>query len=143
MIRRANINDIFAIAKTENEVLGFTLGTDFLYNELSASDIAHYFVYELNKEIIGYVGFRIYDNNAEMMNFVIGKHYQNHGYGQAMFDYFIEYSKVYQINFITLEVRKSNKKAIRFYTRNGFTKSYVKENYYKNEDAIVYLKEVE
>ena len=42
---------------------------------------------------------------------------------------------------ISLEVRKSNLKAISLYERNGFEISRVRPNYYDDaEDAIVYIK---
>lgn len=142
MIRKAELTDIFNISKMEAAVLGSTLGVDFFYNELSLNDMARYYVYTINDEIVGYVGFRLYDNEAEMMNFVINHDYQNKGYGQELLDYFLAYIKTYPIYKISLEVRKSNKKAIRFYIKNGFTKSHNKKNYYMNEDAYVYIKEV-
>jgi ribosomal-protein-alanine N-acetyltransferase len=42
---------------------------------------------------------------------------------------------------MSLEVRKSNQVAIGFYQQYGFVESYLRPNYYQNEDAVVYIKE--
>lgn len=143
MIRKAQANDIFSIEKIENLVLNHSLGLNFLLSEIENSELSHYFVYETNKEIIGYIGSRIYDDVLEVFNFVVKKDYQNQGIGQKLFDYLIEYSKNYNVKSVTLEVRKSNKQAIRFYLKNDFYKSHIRKNYYGNEDAIVLIREVE
>ena len=41
----------------------------------------------------------------------------------------------------TLEVRKSNNNAINFYKKNGFKEAAIRKNYYKDEDAILMIKE--
>lgn len=142
MIRKMIISDIVKVTQIESKVLGNTLGIDFLYDELNVNPFAHYFVYLINNEIIGYIGFRIYDDSAEMMNFVINTNHQNQGYGQELFDYCLEYITNLNVKNISLEVRKSNTKAKRFYTKNGFLKAYTRKNYYENEDALVLMKEV-
>lgn len=143
MIRKATINDIFSLDKIESEVLTNTLGINFLLNEIENNDFAHYFVYELNKEIIGYIGVRIYDDICEVFNFVVKKNYQNQGYGKKLFNYLLQFIKDFNVETISLEVRKSNKAALRFYYKNDFIKSHIRKNYYLDEDAIVLIKEVE
>lgn len=41
----------------------------------------------------------------------------------------------------TLEVRKSNIPALNFYKKNGFKEAVIRKNYYKDEDAILMIKE--
>jgi len=144
MIRKATINDVIAIERLEKQTFGSSLGFNFLINEIEANDIAHYFVYEINNEIIGYIGVRIYDNNAEIFNFLIKDSHRSQGYGLELFNYFINYLNEYNIEKITLEVRKSNKQAMRFYLKQGFIHSHTRKNYYENnEDAYLLIKEVE
>ncbi|MDY0277202.1 MAG: ribosomal protein S18-alanine N-acetyltransferase [Acholeplasma sp.] len=142
MIRKMILSDVFKIVEIEKEILNDTLGVNFLYNELSINPFANYFVKELNGEVIGYLGTRIYDNNAEFMNFVIETEYQNQGFGQELFDYVMEELEKLKVKEVSLEVRKSNTKAKRFYVKNGFVKRYIRKDYYDNEDALVYIKEV-
>lgn len=142
MIRKAIVEDVFILDEIESEVLTNTLGVNFLFNEIQNNDIAHYFVYELNKEIIGYIGVRIYDDICEIFNFVVKQKYQNQGYGLKLFKHLLNYTKILNVKTISLEVRKSNKAALRFYYRNDFYKSHIRKNYYLVEDAIVLIKEV-
>ncbi len=143
MIRKATINDVFNLDIIEKEVLTNTLGVNFIFNEIENNPIAHYFVFDLNNEIIGYIGSRIYDDVCEVFNFVVKKAYQKQGYGQELFNHLLAYIKPMNVKTISLEVRKSNKTALRFYYKNDFLKSHVRKNYYLIEDAIVLIKEVE
>lgn len=136
MIRKAKLEDIHAIYKLEMNVLKQSLGESFLLSELELNPFSVYYVVENNKEIIGYLGLRVIDNNAEMLNFVIKKEHQNEGYGTKLLDNAILENNLQEIS---LEVRKSNKQARRFYEKRGFLKSHIRENYYENEDGIVYI----
>jgi [ribosomal protein S18]-alanine N-acetyltransferase len=142
MIRPITTTDIFQIIELEEKTLGQSLGADFLYQEITFNPYVYYIVYELNREVIGYLGYRLHENMAEMMNFVIKKEYQNQGFGTQLLGESLRYFKENNILTITLEVRKSNKNARVFYEKQGFKISHIKKNYYDKEDAIVYLKEV-
>lgn len=142
MIRKAILNDVVAIHHLEKRVLGDGLGQSFLYDELAINPFGHYFVYELKKEIIGYVGFRAIDEMAEMMNFVVDIDYQDQGIGSKLMVYVLDYLKDLGVLKIALEVRKSNKRARHFYEKFDFKVSHIRANYYDKEDAIVYIREV-
>lgn len=142
MIRKASLNDVPAIHHLEKRVLGDGLGQSFLYDELAINPFGHYFVYEKNKEIVAYVGFRAIDDNAEMMNFVVDLDYQNQGIGSELMAYVLNYLEALGVLKIALEVRKSNKRARHFYEKFQFKSSHIRNNYYEKEDAIVYIREV-
>lgn len=142
MIRKATVNDITYLVRIEKKVFTQSLGESFLFDELLLNPFAHYFVYELNKEVIGYIGFRAIDSNSEMMNFCMDPEYQGQGYGTEILNYSIDYLKNIGVSSILLEVRKSNKTAQAVYEKFGFKKSHIRKNYYQNEDAFVYMKEV-
>jgi [ribosomal protein S18]-alanine N-acetyltransferase len=142
MIRKMNEDDIIQVVKLESEHLGQTLGAAFFLNELTYHPSPYYLVYELGKEIIGYIGYRLHEKQAEMMNFVVKENYQHQGYGSALFEQSLEYFKINNIKTISLEVRKNNFKARSFYEKQGFIMSHIKYKYYDHEDGIVYIKEV-
>jgi [ribosomal protein S18]-alanine N-acetyltransferase len=142
MIRLIKTTDIFQIAELEETTLGQSLGTEFLLQEIMYNPYAYYIVYELNQEVIGYLGYRLHENMAEMMNFVIKQEYQNQEFGTQLIEESFKHFKANHIKTITLEVRKNNQKARRFYEKQGFSVSHIKKNYYDKEDAVVYLKEV-
>ncbi|MBU1141349.1 MAG: ribosomal protein S18-alanine N-acetyltransferase [Firmicutes bacterium] len=142
MIRKATINDVIYLVRIEKKVFAQSLGESFLYDELLLNPFAHYFVYELNKEVVGYIGFRAIDSNAEMMNFCVDPDHQGQGFGSEILDYSIEYLKTLGVNNLLLEVRKNNHQAQAIYEKFGFVKSHIRKNYYETEDAYVYMKEV-
>ncbi len=142
MIRKATLDDVIYLVRIEKQVFTQSLGESFLYDELLLNPFAHYFVYEVNKEVVGYIGYRAIDENAEMMNFCFDPEYQGQGFGTELLNHSIEFLQGLGVKQILLEVRKSNKQAQAVYEKLGFQKSYVRKQYYGTEDAWVYIKEV-
>lgn len=143
MIRLMTIDDIDQVVRLEKLVFNETLGDVFLYNEISINPLSKYYVYEENEQVVSYIGLRIYDNEAEVMNFLVDPNYRNEGYGTKIMNYVLNDLEAMKVDSITLEVRKSNKVAQNFYYKNGFSKISVKKNYYaNNEDAYFLKKEV-
>ncbi len=142
MIRKATVNDVKYLVRIEKKVFTQSLGESFLYDELLLNPFAHYFVFELNKEVIGYVGYRAIDTNAEMMNFCLDPEYHGQGFGTELLTYSIDFLKGLGVDKLLLEVRKSNHQAQSIYEKLGFKKSHIRKNYYQTEDAYVYIKEV-
>lgn len=142
MIRKAIPSDIFHMVKLEKSAFKTTLGEKFLLQELNDNPFGFYYVYELNKTVIGYIGFRVYDDQAEMMNFVVSMDHQDEGYGTQLLTFCLNELENKQVKTISLEVRKSNKKAQHVYEKMGFKLSHVRKKYYENEDGYVLVKEV-
>ncbi len=142
MIRKATIEDILSIVKLEESVFNVSLGETFLYDELMLNPFAHYFVYEIDSEVLGYIGFRATDETSEMMNFAVSPKAQGMKIGSNLLAYSLAYLKQIGVKKIMLEVRKSNTRAQHIYEKFGFIQSYIRKNYYETEDAYVYMKEV-
>lgn len=144
-IRLLEIQDIKKVVELEETYLFETLGEEMLKSELARIDQnkvegVRFYVITLDDQVIGYIGRSYFLEEAEVLNFVIDGSFQHQGFGQLLFDYMIE--KMPGVKKITLEVRKSNQKAINFYKKNGFQEIFVRKAYYKNgEDAILLLKE--
>lgn len=143
MIRYMTELDIIKIVELEKKVFNESLGEEFLYNELKLNPYQKYFVYELNNILIGYIGLRVYDDKAEVLNFLINEDYQNKGYGKELFNFVINFLKDSNINELTLEVNVLNKKALSFYKKFNFEIVTKKKNYYKNNvDAYLLKRDV-
>ena len=141
LIRRANLNDIPNIVHLEMLVLHESLGESFLYDELSLNPFARMYIIEDDKGFSGFIGLRV-DDQADMMNFAIVPEKQRQGYGKKLLLYVLDILKKEGIKQLTLEVRESNVGAQKLYESCGFKRSHTRKNYYKTEDAIVYMKEV-
>jgi len=142
MIRKAKVDDINNLVSLEKKVFEQSLGESFLYDEFLLNPFAHYFVFEQEGKIIGYIGYRAIDEAAEMMNFCVDPSYQSMGIGAEILAHSIQYLKNLKVKTILLEVRVSNHKAISLYEKFGFTRKHKRINYYGNEDAFVFVKDV-
>ena len=139
MIRRANLNDISNIINLEHKIFNQSLGKIILENIYNNYPFSNILVYEIDKQIIGYLSYRLNDKNSELLNFLIDTNFQRKGYGSKLFDYYIDELKRNKVESIILEVRSKNEKALSFY--NKYKPTFIKtiKNYYINDDAIVLL----
>lgn len=101
------------------------------------------FVAKLDKINIGFIALRLIkiyskkdENEAEIHNFAVAKHFQKQGIGAKLLQQAIKAEKPRKI---WLEVRKSNDTAVKFYIKNGFQVIGERKNYYINplEDALL------
>ena len=143
MIREYEKKDIDEIVNLENKVLGETLGAE-MFNKSLFLSMAHYYVYEENKKILGYVSTSFDGDVIEILNLCVDNDYQSKGIGSKLFGYALTDLFKKGAKSAILEVRETNYGAIRFYDRFGFKKISVRKSYYKNGDsALVLQKEFE
>lgn len=143
MIRAATVSDLDEIVILEEKVLKHSLGISFLRQELIDNPASSIYVYELNKRIIGYIGYRLTDLYGEMLNLVVDIEYQNQGIGTKLMTFIINELYASGAESLVLEVRKSNLKAIKFYEKFGAYRINTLTNYYEgSEDALVMIMEV-
>lgn len=141
-VRLAKKEDADIIKHIELSALDQSLGTSFLIEELSKNPFANYFLIFTDADVpVGYMGVRIVDDHAEVMNFAIYKEQQNKGYGTHLLEHVLTYVSTQGVRGMSLEVRKSNTLAQYIYEKYGFVASRLRPNYYTDEDAIVYFKE--
>lgn len=103
------------------------------------NDFSHYFIVKKNDEIIGYFGMIIVLDECQIHNIGILSEEQNNGYGNKIMEFIIDYCNKNNINYITLEVREYNFKAIKLYEKYGFKKMSRIKGYYTNptEDGLL------
>ena len=143
MIRKYEKKDIDEIVNLENKVLGETLGAE-MFNKSLYLSMAHYYVYEENKKVLGYISTSFDGEIIEILNLCVDNSYQSKGIGSKLFGYALIDLYKKGAKSAILEVRESNYGAIKFYTRFGFKKISVRKSYYKNGDtALVFQKEFE
>ena len=140
-VRKATFEDAEIITAIEQSALDETLGIPFLRQELLTNPFANYYIVEEDGVSIGYIGIRVVDDHGEILNFAVYKEKQRQGYGRFLFESVLKEMFHVGVTSMSLEVRKSNHIAISFYQQYGFVESYLRPNYYKDEDAIVYIKE--
>ena len=121
---------------------------DFLY-EMHENQFANLWVIELSnaslglKSVVGFVDYWQTFDSGTICQIAIHPELQSNGVGSELLKEVIKDAYAKRIRTITLEVRKSNNKAIKFYEKFGFVYSHVKEGYYSDgEDALYMMLEV-
>lgn len=95
-----------------------------------------------NNEIVGFAGFKIIIDEADIMNIVVKKNFRKNGIGSVLLENLISLSKSLNLKSITLEVNENNISAINLYNKFDFVKLGVRKNYYGNSNAIIMSKKI-
>lgn len=101
-----------------------------------------YFVTAMSEDsILGYGGMHCAIDEFYIDNIAVFRHRRNNGVGTAIVQALIDEAKRRDGNFISLEVRVSNK-AISLYERLGFKEEGRRKNFYSNptEDGLILTK---
>ncbi len=109
------------------------------FREEIDNERAHYVVLEEDGRIIGYGGFWQILDEGHFTNLAVTSEYRGKGFGVKLVRAMIESCKELNITSVTLEVRESNKAALRAYVSVGFHIEGKRKRYYANpvEDAII------
>ena len=135
-------DDIDFVVENENKFFNHSIVRDMLKSEINSNPYAYYIIAFMDDLRIGYLSSWMPIPQAEILNLFIINEYQGRGIGLMMLKYAISHFISNNCNSISLEVRKSNYKAINLYSKLGFKNVYIRKNYYQDgEDAILMLKE--
>lgn len=148
VVRAIVLDDIKDLLSIEREVYAGELPwtkTAFLM-ELQAADPHLYLLIQKDGQTIGFVGCRIFGEDAHITNVAVLTQYQGNGIGSFLIREVQEFARINDCKKISLEVRISNKNAQRVYRQLGFVSNTIKPAYYSEnkEDAlemILYLEE--
>ena len=113
---------------------------DFL--EMVEADYAFYYVAESEGKIVGCCGIRNMAGEGEITNVVVSAEYRNQKIGYQMMKHMLSQAEKIGISACTLEVRTSNRPAIRLYESLGFRAEGIRPGFYERprEDALIMWK---
>ena len=117
-------------------VLGREIKDDY---ELSFSPVSKCFIYEENDEIVGFIIADIFEDRAEIIDVAVDVMYRNKKIGDKLVKYVVDLSKENGCESITLEVKVTNKPALKLYKNNGFEIVSIRKKYYSNGTIDAYL----
>lgn len=133
--------DIKEVAKIEEEEFADPWPARYFSDDLNNNPFSRFFVLKDNEEVIGYVGMWLMFENCDLVNIAIKKAYQGKGLGEKLLKFILSEAIKEKCEFMHLEVRVSNLKAISLYKKYGFEKLRIRQGYYENgEDAIDMMK---
>jgi len=136
--RCMTIDDIEQVHKIECEVFSKPWSINAFKDEMN-NENAYYYVVEKDNKVIGYAGLWKILDEGHITNVAVSKKFQGQGLGTSLLKKLIEKTEKSGIKSFTLEVRKSNTKAINIYKRLGFKEVGFRKNFYEEpkEDAII------
>ena len=145
MIRRMIFEDIDQVLVVEELSFATPWSRAALVFEMMDNEHAHYFVAEMEGEIVAYCGAWFVLDQGTITNIAVNPTFRGRKIGDALFHYILNYAKDEGIAEISLEVRVSNKAAQGLYRKYGFMDGGIRKHYYvdNNEDALVMFRSLE
>lgn len=101
-----------------------------------------FIVAENEIDVLGYMGFAAVCGEGYVTNVAVFEKYRNMGVGTALVSEAVSYCKENKLDFLSLEVRKSNENAIKLYEKFGFQVVGERKDFYRNpkENALIMTK---
>lgn len=97
----------------------------------------HYLCITKSGEVVGYVGFSVIVDEAEIHTIAVHPEHQQKGFGQRLLEYVLQTLQAQGVRKVFLEVREDNIPAQKMYTKAGFTVTYIRKKYYGTKDAYI------
>lgn len=139
-IVKMEVSHVPDIIKVERECFTDAWSEAMFLEELSGK-FSHYYVAEEDGVAIAYMGMWALSGEGHITNVAVAPDFRRKGIAKALIERFIEIAKQEKLEFMTLEVRRSNDKAQALYKSFGFIEVGVRKNYYDNkEDALLLTK---
>lgn len=138
-VRKSTFNDVDAIVNIEKVCFSEPWSKNAITDSMAAGTCFYSAV--LNGEVVGYMGLSRIAGEGYVTNVAVLPQFRNMGIGSQLLEYAIKDSEKL-LEFMSLEVRDSNKVAYSLYQKLGFLPVGRRKNFYVNpkEDAIIMTK---
>lgn len=133
-----DLNNILSI----NKDAGLENWSKKSYLDYVFSTKAIFKLIEVGSRPVGFYLTTLVMDESELLKIAVIRNYRGSGFGQLLLNDCFEKLVIQDVREIHLEVRESNRLAIRFYERNGFETTGFRNNYYLDpiENAILMSK---
>lgn len=98
-----------------------------------------FLVAEAGNRVVGFIIFWIREGKGHIIAIAVDKNFQNMHIGTLLLNKTKQIVLSNKINVITLEVRKSNFNARKFYLKNGFVEVSEEESYYSDGESAILM----
>jgi ribosomal-protein-alanine N-acetyltransferase len=140
-IKPMSLDDLTEVIRIERASFPSPWSEEMFRRELMKNkDFSIFISAKLNDRLVGYGGIWIIIDEAHVVNLAVHPSYRGKGIGRLILLALLEIAQRKGMKRLTLEVRRSNVNAIRFYKRFGFQQRGIRKDYYgspQKEDAII------
>lgn len=138
VIKNMDSSHIKALSDIEKECFSIPWSEEALKVELD-NKFARFFVAECDGAISGYIGAHNILGEVYIDNIAVAKTFRRNGVAEKLLRYLIDFCEKEGMEFVTLEVRRSNEPAKKLYSKMGFKEVGERKGFYENprEDAIL------
>lgn len=139
LIREMRLDDIDRVVELEKLIFDSPWSGDLFRFEVGEPERTVYLVAERDGELLAYMGSQLYDQEVHVTNMAVRECSRREGLATAMLLECIRVGIKRGARWLTLEVRRGNEAARRFYAGFGFEELGLRHGYYTDtgEDAIV------
>lgn len=139
IIRQMSFIDVNAVSEVDHASFATPWPKETFLQEITKNDYAHYYVAELDHQVVGYIGMWIVIDDAQITNVAVLPKWRGYKIGEKLFQYACEQAIRMGSQRLSLEVRASNMIAQRMYRKFGLVPGGIRKKYYTDnqEDAIV------
>lgn len=137
-IRKMTGEDIPFVARLEAECFSSPWSQQALEAEL-VNEKAYFQVALISGSLAAYMGMHIILDECYITNVAVSEDFRRRGIGEALVKNALSIAEKNKCCFITLEVRKSNEKAVALYEKCGFENMGERKDFYSSpkENAII------
>jgi len=139
VIRRMTRADVPQVHALETATFADPWSYQSIVDEMEKNVCARYLVAEVNGRVIAYAGAWMVFEEGHITNIAVEQDARGRGLGERITRELMQYAANLGVQYMTLEVRKSNLAAQRMYQRLGFVELGVRKRYYESngEDALL------
>ena len=111
-------------------------------NLFDSDPFVHLYVYEKNKNILGFISYSIAYDRAEINYIYVAVDSRKKGIASSLMETCIDDVIKHGCINITLEVSSQNIAGINLYKKYGFSQAAIRPKYYRGVDALLMMKEL-
>ncbi len=139
IIEPMTLDDCYSIKDIFNSDFDEFWNVNILKEELENTN-SMFLVAKFENEVVGFAGFKILVDCADIMNIAVKKDFRNKGIGSLLLKSLIDLYNSLNLTSLNLEVNENNIPAIRLYEKFDFKEISVRKNYYPNNENAIIMK---
>lgn len=145
VVRKMLPSDLDSVMEIENECFKHPYDLKQMLYEMNDNPVSYLYVALVDNKVVGFIDFYVTFTSSSICQIAVKKEYRRKGVANMLLGQMIKdcESKEEKVEFITLEVRKSNEVAQKFYKKHKFEEITTKKSYYTDgEDALYFVRSI-